>query len=130
MTVSNFNGETGGGAAATGDALADNFTSSSLASAIFNSVLKFSLRSVSKRIRFSTEEEGSGWFGFDGALSLKDFLDLVVFFGLASEGLRDSCSSKRVDKFLMSSENRKSEEALVFALDGRVDGTIKRRSGR
>ena len=105
--------------------MADNFASSSLASAIFNSVLKFSLRSVSKRIRFSTEAEGSGWLRVDGALSLEDFLDLV-FFGLAP----DSCSSKRADKLSMSSENRKSEEALVFALDGRVDGMMKRRGRR
>lgn len=58
MTVSNFNGEAGGGA--TEDELVDKFTSSSLTSAILSSVCRFSLLNASKWIRFSTGAVESG----------------------------------------------------------------------
>ena len=48
ITVSYCTGKTGGGA--TSEEFADNFMSSSLASAIFSSMARFSLQSVSKRI--------------------------------------------------------------------------------
>ena len=122
ITLSNFTGDTRGGA--TSEEFVDNFVSSSLASAIFSSVARFSLRSVSKRMRWS------GWDGGDGALSF--FLDLVEdFFGLAPEGSECSCSSNNAVRFAMSSGKRKSEEDLDFAVDCLVDrGMIKGRGGR
>ena len=128
ITLCNFTGETGGGA--TSEEFADNFVSSSLASAIFSSVARFSLRRVSKRMRFSTDADWSGCAGGVGALSF--FLDLVEdFFGLAPEGSECSCSSKNAVRFSMSSGKRNSEEDLDFAVDCLVDrGMIKGRGGR
>ena len=120
ITVFNFTGETGGGAKS-----ADNFMSSSLASTIFNSVPRVSSWRLSKRMRFSTDADWSGWDGGDGALSF--FLDLVEdFFSLVPEGSECSCSSKYAVRFSMSSGKRNSEEYLDFTLDCVVDrGMIK-----
>ena len=128
ITLSNLKGETEGGA--TSEEFVDNFVSSSLASAIFSSVARFSLRRVSRRMRFSTDADWSGWDGGDGALSF--FLDLVEdFFGLAPEGSECSCSSKNAVRFSMSSGKRNSEEDLDFAVDCLVvRGMIKGRGGR
>ena len=128
ITVSNFTGKTGGGA--TREEFADNFLSSSLASAIFSSVARFSLLRVSKRMRFSTKVDWSGWDRGDGALSF--FLDLVEdFFGLVPEGSECSCSSQSTVRFSMSSGKRNSKEDLDFAVDSLVHrGIIKGRGER
>ena len=128
ITVSNFTGKTGGGV--TSEEFVDNLVSSSLASAILSSMARFSLRRVSKRMRFSTGADWSGWDGGDGALSF--FLGLVEdFFGLAPEGSECSCSSKSAVRFSMSSGKRNSEDDLDFAVDCLVDrGIIEGHIGR
>ena len=123
LTVSYFTGKPGGGA--TSKEFVDNFMSSSLAPAIFGSMVRFSLRSVSKRIRVSTNWDWSGWDGGDGAVFF--LLGLVEnFFGLAPEHSECPCCSKKPVLLSMSSEKRNSKEDLDFAVDCLVDrGTIK-----
>ena len=65
--------------------------------------------------------------GCTGLPPFSDFVPVLFFLGKRNHSLGSCTFSQQLS---MSSENRKSEEALVFALDGRVDGMIKRRDGR
>lgn len=81
-------------------------------SAIFSSVAKFSFRRVSKRMRLSTEADGSSE-GVDVAFLLVFFLGLAPVFKGTEAG-----SSNRAERLSMSSGERNDED---FLLDERVD---------